>query len=462
MDKKVIFTIIGGGSVNWMRGLMRDIYLLDCIGGGEIRLVDPNIEHVEAVRDMLLVFNTQRDKDYKISIVEDRKEALRGANFVLTTFSPGSMDAFHNDLEIPTRYGVRLPVSMTAGISGISASLRTASEAYDIVCDMEDMCPGAWILNVTNPMTAVVKAMSLAAKTVTVVGFCHEFNKLRHLLEVIFDIKKPEDCTLSDYFYRWLPENGFDYTIAGINHFIWLTKASLNGKDVIPVIREYTKNHLEIKNNDMSTPFSSTDAIKFALCRNFGYMPVVGDRHLVEFYPSMCNPQNGFASKHKVSKTTVDYRRSMKVTQLKEIQDIASGKVIPKWEGTDEGLGSVIKSVITGQKARTIVNLVNTGQISNLPLGSVVETLADFENGKVTPVFSGDMPPCIDSLCRLHIDVVELVVQASLTGDRDLFTKAVCLDPSTGGADFLDLPKLAEELLEANKEWLPRFFKLKQ
>ncbi|MFH5182665.1 hypothetical protein ACHHV8_08535 [Paenibacillus sp. TAB 01] len=111
----MILTVIGGGSVNWMRNLMRDVYLIDELEGGEIRLVDPNLEHVQAVAGMLNRFNELRGKSYRIRVMDDRQEALSGADFVMTTFSPGAMDAFWNDLELPIQYGIRQPVSMTVG-----------------------------------------------------------------------------------------------------------------------------------------------------------------------------------------------------------------------------------------------------------------------------------------------------------------------------------------------------------
>ena len=134
--KKIKLAVIGGGSVNWMRGLMKDVYMLGGVDGGEIRLVDPNLSHVTSVKNMLIKFNECSDKKFDVSIVEDRREAMRGCDFVLTTFSPGAMDAFFNDLEIPVKYGVRLPVSMTCGISGISAAIRTVPVAYEITKEM--------------------------------------------------------------------------------------------------------------------------------------------------------------------------------------------------------------------------------------------------------------------------------------------------------------------------------------
>ena len=147
---KIKIAIIGGGSVNWMRGLIRDIYVLKGVEGGEIRLVDPNIPHVTSVRNMILKYNEVSDKQFDVSIEEDRKKALTGCDFVITTFSPGAMDAFFNDLEIPIRYGVRLPVSMTCGVSGISAALRTVPVAYEITQDMEEVCPAPSTISATS------------------------------------------------------------------------------------------------------------------------------------------------------------------------------------------------------------------------------------------------------------------------------------------------------------------------
>jgi alpha-galactosidase len=232
----VILTVIGGGSSQWMINLMKDVYLLDAAEGGEIRLVDPDQPGAAAVASMLQRFNRERRKDYSISVVDDRAEALAGADFVMTTFSPGSMDAFEYDLEVPIRYGIRQPVSMTVGPAGISASLRTVPVAYEIVQDMERQCPDAWLLNVTNRMSTVTRAMNLAANSVRVVGLCHEFHSFAALAREIFGLQPPPDTNVVEQLYQWLPERGLDYTVAGINHFIWITRAELDGRDVIPRI----------------------------------------------------------------------------------------------------------------------------------------------------------------------------------------------------------------------------------
>ncbi len=345
---KIKICIIGGGSVNWMRILMKDIYALQGVEGGEIRLVDPNVPHVTSVKNMAEKFNEASDKNFEISIVEDRKEALRDCNFVITTFSPGSMDAFFNDLEIPVKYGVRLPVSMACGISGMSAALRTVPVAYEITQDMEEVCPGAVLLNVTNPMTAVTRAFNMPAKTVTVYGICHEIHALSRYLGKIFGLHQPPDMHISKYLYSWLQEQGFEYTVAGINHYIWLTKASYHGEDVLEKIRQFAMENEafeKISEHDPDTnPYDNHGQAKLALCRQFGYLPIPGDRHLIEFMSSMCNNQNGFGMDYGILKTTVDRRRLDKVMQKQEIDRMASGEIQVNFSRSGEEIAGFIQA----------------------------------------------------------------------------------------------------------------------
>lgn len=460
---KIKIAIIGGGSVNWMRILMKDIYSLSGVEGGEIRLVDPNVSHVTSVYNMAQKFNELSDKNYAISIVEDRKEALRGCDFVITTFSPGSMDAFHNDLEVPVKYGVRLPVSMTCGVSGISAALRTVPVAYEITRDMEEVCPGAILVNVTNPMTAVTRAFNLPAKTVTVFGICHEIHKLHHYLGHMLGLPIPADMGINQYLYSWLQEQGFEYTVAGLNHFIWLTKATLNGEDVIPRIHQYAMEHTafgEVDPRSIGTnPYENGGQAKLALCRQFGYLPLPGDRHLVEFMSSLCNTHNGYGMEYGILKTTVDSRRLDKVLQQREIDMIASGDIPVDFHRSGEEVAGIMQAYIDKAEMVTICNRPNMGQISNLPRDVIVETFVRKEkDGSVTPIPAGDLPRPVHHLCYLQSSIVEMVVEAALKGDRKLLVEAMSLDPSTGGMDFGKIPQLCEDLLYTNRKWLPRFF----
>ena len=461
----VNLAIIGAGSVNWMRNIMRDFFLIDEIDGGSIRLVDPKRDYVEAVRDMLVNFCRLKRKDFRIAIFEDRREALAGADFVVCTFSPGSMDAFWNDLELPNIYGINLPVSMTVGIPGISAAIRTVPVAQEIVQDMEAVCPGAWLLSVTNPMTAVTTAYCQAAKTVHVVGMCHEVHAFPQYAEAILGLAKPEGMDTPTYLYRYLPELGFDYTIAGINHFIWLTKATMNGHDMLPAVREWCQTHTEchataIHHGFAEPPLVNHGAAKLAMCRQFGYLPIAGDRHQVEFWPSLCNVRNGWGRKYGVDKTTVDGRRLGLNASLVTVRRYAaaSAEDMP-WKSSGEEMCDIIRGLLTNQPVRSIVNMPNRGQITNLPLGAMVENMATITREGIVPENCGEMPGAIGSICRLHLDIIDMVVRAALEGDRRLLVEAMSLDPAGTAADFEDIPRLCDQLLNANRAYLPRFFK---
>lgn len=450
----MILTVIGGGSPIWMQALMQDIYLLDEVTGGEIRLVDPHEEQVNLVADMLHVFTRQRGKDFAISVVPDRREALTGADFVLATYHPGTRDAFFNDLEIPIKYGIRQPVSVTVGPPGISNALRTVPVGYEIIQDMEEVCPDAWMFNLTNPMTAVTRAMNLAATQVKVFGMCHELHNFPRNAGVILGLPKPDDMRVLDHLYRWLGEQGLEFTVAGINHFIWLTEARLNGTDMLPAIHQFAAENETIGfvPDDQpvnANPLRNHDEAKLALCRHLGYLPLANDRHVIECIPSLCNIHNGFGMKYGVHKTTVDLRRHRREVYLARMQRIITGEDTPTWKTNDEELTSILRAILTGSSTPAVVNVPNQGQITNLPPDVVVETLGTVSADGITPKPSGELPSPASTLVRLHADVCEMTVPAALHGDRDLLVRALSLDPMSACTDFSQIEQMADELLFA-------------
>ena len=259
-------------------------------------------------------------------------------------------------------------------------------------------------------------------------------------------------------------EKGLDYTFAGVNHFIFLIRARLNGEDVLPRIRQFCRDHSEKGLASGPEGGQATDSYRshfqaaMAICKQTGYFPINHDRHTIEFLPSLCNVRNGYGMKYGVKKTTVDSRRLSKVRQLEEIRQIARGEGSLSWEASGEELVHIIEAIMKKGSYRTVVNVANTGQIANLPRDVVVETMGTVTADGVAPEPAGDLPGVIGSWCRLHSDVHELTLRAALEGSRDLLVQALCLDPLTAGADFSEIGEMADELLNANKAWLPRFF----
>jgi len=312
-------------------------------------------------------------------------------------------------------------------------------------------------------MTAVTKAFNLPKKTIKVYGICHEVHALEVFLGRIFGLYKPQNMPIGEYMHKWLLEQGFEYTVAGINHFIWLTKASLNGKDVLDDVYQFAlKNEtLDYANlgAQATNSYVNNCQAKLAMCRQFGYLPIPGDRHLIEFYSSLCNNQNGFGLGYGVFKTTVESRRLDKIWQHNYINDIANGKAEIHWDRSGEEIYDIMQAYIDQTELITVANLPNEGQIENLPLGSVVETKVKKEaDGSITPINAGLLPAPVQALCALHTTINDMVVESALNGDRKLLVQAMSLDPSTGTMDFRKIPQLCDDLLNANKKWLPRFF----
>ena len=149
----------------------------------------------------------------------------------------------------------------------------------------------------------------------------------------------------------------------------------------------------------------------------------------------------------------------MGVNALARMRRITTGADQMNWSKSGEEMTEIMRAILTRTRLTTIVNCPNRGQITNLPQDAVVETLGVVSHTGVKPEFVGALPGCVGSLCRLHVDVHELTVRAALEGNRDLLLQALSLDPLSGTADFAELGQLGDELLDANRAWLPRFFK---
>jgi alpha-galactosidase len=356
-----------------------------------------------------------------------------------------------------------MPVSMTCGPCGISAALRTVPVAAEIVEEMEELCPGAWVLNETNPMTAATDAMNRVAEKTHVLGLCHGVHVLPAILERALGLAKPEGMSVLEYMYHWLEEQGFDYAFGGLNHFVFIVRANYRGEDVLPRIRAWAHENRDVSDQPVAEEGQATSFFYNGIqanrivCDQTGYMPINHDRHTVEFWPGLCNQQTGFGMRW-TRKTFVDARRLMKIEQLARIRRIAAGEEELDWSHTGEELTMIMHGILTDTPTRTVVNVPNTGQIPNMPEGTVVESLGKVYADRVEPEFVGDLPGVVGSWNRLHADVVRLTVEAALEGSRDKFIQALSLDPVAGLADFSDLPAMADELLEANRPWLPRFF----
>src|SRR3954447_18012103 len=212
---------IGAGSLGFTRSLVRDALSFPLLQEATLALMDVDAERLEVARRSVERIVAEGAYPARVEATQDRAEALRDANFVLITILANPLDVWRNDIEIPKRYGVDTNIGDTRGPSGIFRALRTIPVMVDIARDMERLCPNATMLNYTNPMVLVCRAMQRET-SIPLTGLCHSVQGTAEMLA------------------RWIgaPMDEITYTCAGINHMAWYTKFEWNGKDAYPLIRK--------------------------------------------------------------------------------------------------------------------------------------------------------------------------------------------------------------------------------
>ena len=435
---------VGGGSYQWGPKIILDVALNEDLRGGRLILHDINAEALDDMFDWGTKALSQADADLKLEKTLQLEEALEGADFVVLSISTGGLEATAHDLEIPAKYGVVQTVGDTVGPGGHFRALRNIPVVVEIARSMERVCPDAVLLNLTNPLTALTRAVTKAT-SIRAVGLCHELFSTLGLLSKMFDE----------------PEEAINVRVAGVNHFIWVTDVSVQGHGVTEeTFRRISGGEArEIALVDAggdTDPFVNTWGFRTELCGLYGNLPAAGDRHLCEFLPGYLSDERE-RERLDLRVTTVDIRRERLAADRDQVRRMIQGeKPIPTRRSREE-VSDIMAAMWTGEDSVNIVNLPNAGQVRDLPLGAVVETYGAINGGGASGVVFGALPPPIAALVHPHAFNQEAVVQAGLTGDRDLAFRAFLNDPLV--ASQPDARQMFEEMFEAQATYLPQFEK---
>jgi len=441
----VKIVLIGGGSVSWGPMMVTDLALAAGLEGSTITLMDVDSEALERVWRLSEMIVEKVHRDVTLEATTNRREALQDADYVVVTISAGGFETMSHDLAIPWKYGVRHAVGDTIGPGGLSRALRNIPIFLDIAQDMEAICPQAWLINYSNPMTTICRAITQETRIKTI-GLCHELFGTIHLLQAIFD----------------RPREAIDVRVGGVNHLAWIVDLIVDGEDGFPKLREYLAENGPF--NPVAPPAGSSPwvvfadrwAVKMSLFLTFGALPAAGDRHVAEFFPSFITEKTGWGADFGVELTTVTHRKQLKEMADERIQKLLSGEEPLMLRRSPEAASPIIQSLETGEESIHVMNLPNRGQIANLPREAVVETMGVAGAHGAEGIAIGDLPTGVASIVRRLVDVQELTVEAGLTGDRALALQAMRLDPMVTDWDAAE--KMLGELLEANRDWLPQFF----
>jgi len=435
MTERIV--LIGAGSASFTRGLLAD--LIQRGTACDVSLVDVDLQALTVAEQLARKMVAARQVPITIRATTNRRDVLQGATAVICTVGVGGRRAWEQDVFVPRQHGIYQPVGDSVMPGGTSRALRMIPAMVSIAEDVLDLAPQALFFNYGNPMAPVCRAIRKATGA-NVVGLCHGVFSVAH--------------RLGDWLQ--IPRERFCYTAVGMNHLTWFTELRDQGRDVMPRLLEMAREKLAQDLEQIDNPFT------WELTELFEAFPAVLDRHVTEFFPWLFRGQGSY------------YGKTLGVESFSFEETIAAGdegfaemcdhalsptplpaNYFDRFGGEHEQVMDIIDSIRHDKRDLYSANLPNTGQVANLPLDAVIECPTISDATGLHPL----MLPALTSglagtLCN-RFQWVETVVDAALTGSRELFIQALLID---GAVDSIaQATRLADDLLEVQADYLPQF-----
>lgn len=433
-------TFIGAGSLGFTRGLVRDVLTFPLLRDATLCLMDIDPERLDFARRAVQRIVDLGGYPAKVEATMDRAEALEGADVVLVTILAGGVDIWRYDVEIPKQYGIDTNIGDTRGPSGIFRALRTIPVMLEIAHDMERYCPDATMLNYTNPMVMLCRAMQRET-SVKLTGLCHSVQGTSEMLA------------------KWIgaPYEEITYTCAGINHMAWYLKFQWNGQDAYPLIRQAITERPEIYNEEQvrNEMFLALDYyVTESSGHNSEYNWWFRKRpDLIEKY---CTHGTGWNPGHYGAVITW-YEQRAGSWRDDAKKWFASDNPISLERG-HEYAAYIINALLGGDPFEFNGNVRNTGLITNLPQDACVEVPVWASKKGLTPTYVGALPPQVAMLTGLTSQLEELAVEGALTGDPRLVYQAIAHDPLTAAVlSLAEAKAMVNEMFAKNRDHLPQF-----
>jgi alpha-galactosidase len=452
-------TIIGGGSYQWVPKLLVDIANTPRLREAEIVIEDVNPEPVPRMIEFVEHIAGVRGIPLRARGTTDERAALEGADYVVVSISTGGFESMRHDLDIPARYGIRQSVGDTVGPGGIIRAQRNIPVMLGIARNMEELCPDAWLLNLTNPMTTLCRAVTRETAVKTV-GLCHEVTICQFVLSLLLDVP----------FFSVQP------TVAGVNHLPFVTELDVDGDDGFSRLRDVLDHASARAGDPLAMPFPeglghekvsegsewakgdllAANQVKFELFRRFGVLPAAGDRHLVEFFPGFLTEESGWGKRWGVALTTIEEREAWQGRYVAEFEGMLAAAEVPGLP-SGEMVAPVIDCLLHDRTGWFPLNVPNHGQVADLGPGVVVESMCTVDGSGVRGRDQVSLPPALADCLRRVSAAQELTVEAAVTGDRDRVFEAMFVDPLAGRIDYDRLAEMTDDMLAATGPWLPQF-----
>jgi alpha-galactosidase len=454
-ETKVV--VIGVGSASFGPAILGDLLQCDRLRGSTIALCDINERGLELMTRLARRLNREWDAGVTIESSTDRRDLLPGAGFVIVSIAVDREKCWRQDWEIPLKYGIRQPLGENGGPGAVFHTARNALMILDICRDMEELCPGALLLNFTNPVPRMTLVASRYSQ-IKAVGLCHQIGMGYGIVGTVlgqdlgFDLELPED---EWGFYKVIApytkqiHELLDIKAAGINHFTFMLdiRHRQTGEDLYPLFAQRLK-----------TFHPDFQPLSRRMFEAFGVFPATGDGHLSEYIHWAHDPQTKPWAKYHLHLYDWDAAEKQRDAMWDEIEGMAAGGPIVGRvkRGSGERAIPIIVGVMENRNAYEVaVDVPNKGYISNLPENAIVEVPGVTSGFGVRGVGVGPLPEPIAALCRTQITVASLAVDAAVTGSVELALQALLVDPMVNDID--QARALLDEMLDVQRDYLPQF-----
>jgi len=436
-------TFMGAGSTVFARNVLGDVMSTEALRQCEIALYDIDAVRLEESRRILETINRNINESRAVIKpylgVENRKDALRGATFVVNAIQVGGYEPCTViDFEIPKKYGLRQTIADTLGIGGIMRALRTIPVMADFARDMEEVCPDALLMNYTNPM-AMLTGYMLRYTGIRTVGLCHSVQACSHGLLTSLGMEDKLE--------------GRKELIAGINHMGWLLKIQdRDGNDLYPEIRRRAR--------EKNASEKHWDMVRYDYIDKLGYYCTESSEHNAEYNP--------FYIKEKypelIDRFNIpldEYPRRC-VNQIRDWTEM--GKSLTEdtklsHTRTGEYASYIMEAVYTNTPYKIGGNVLNTGHlISDFPEHACVEVPCLVDGMGIHPSFVGHLPPVLAAMNMTNINTQLLTIEAARTRKKEDILRAGMRETHTAAELSIDdMAKMVDELLEAHGPYMAMY-----
>jgi len=428
-------TLIGAGSAVFARQVMTDILQIEGLETGTFALVDIDGQRLELAHRIAEKIISLTGKRWNVTASTERRDVLAGSDVIVNSIEVAGLANVRHDYDIPLKYGVDQCIGDTIGPGGIFKALRTGPAWLEVLRDAERLCPGAWVLNFTNPMSILTLA-ALQGTRMRTVGLCHSVQGTSRLLARYLDV----------------PYQEMEWRCAGINHNAWFTELRRQGEDLYPRLRERARD----------PEIYEQDPVRFEMLLHFGAFVTESSGHFSEYVPYFrkrpelvqryARPgyrgESGFYANHWPE------WRSRNDSGIEEM--LEGTREIPLAR-SHEYAADIVEALFLDRPAVIYGNTRNSGLIGNLPDGCV-ETACLVDRNGVQPCHFGPLPEQLAALNRSHMAVHTLMAEALLAHDRQAARYALLLDPLTAAVcSPAEIGALFDEMWEAERASLEPF-----